>query len=812
VRQGSLFVSICLSLASCTGASSSREHADASAGTGGRQSADGSISDGGSPGGAGVGGSSSGGRSGPSNGGSGPSSGGNITSNGGTVTSAGGTSNGGTAGKGTPPDATLPDGATPAEVPVISVGPDAYRDWSNLPTVKIGARTYMRSTYDRAGANEAADASHFLREEDADHSVALDVAGRGYLYFARANHWHGSPWHYIVDGADQLVQESSTQDPTNPVAGSIYLPQTAFPSPLAVTWSLTQGADLSWVPVSFQNTLTLAYGRTHYGTGYFIYQLYPEGAANLSRPLSTFALQAPDPEIGKLLSRAGEDIAPTGAGVDTKTAAVDVPAGAAVPLFQLNGARTLRALTLRVSKAQASALSGVRLRITWDDRTAPSVDAPVPLFFGAGSLYNRNDAEWLVKALLFGVRFDANDVELHTYFPMPFFSGARVELVGGGTDVTQVRAEVRSVANTGSPSTIAYFHGTYVDHGTPVSGKDLVVLDTKAAEGGGDYCGSFNGMSFIFSDRADLSTLEGDPRFFFDDSESPQAYGTGTEEWAGGGDYWGGVTMTLPLAGHPVGASSAGASITPEDSIEGAYRLLVADAMPFGKNARIQLEHGAIDDSTEHYQSVAYWYGLPGACLAQTDALHVGDAKDEASHGYTSPTASAVDSITSRYELGVDHIGATEIYPATTDTGRHMTGTTEFRALLDPHNVGALIRRKLDYAYPDQRADVFVADDRNGAAFAPAGTWYVAGSNSAVYSNPPGETDPASPLVETSNRRFRDDEFLVPSQLTEGRSAVRIRLVFRPVSKPLIPGGAIADQAWSELRYSVYSWVLPAAR
>ena len=73
-----------------------------------------------------------------------------------------------------------------------------------------------------------------------------------------------------------------------------------------------------------------------------------------------------------------------------------------------------------------------------------------------------------------------------------------------------------------------------------------MLLDTSQSEGGGDYCGSFVGASFIFSDNAELTTLEGDPRFFFDDSASPQAYGTGTEEWAGGGDYWGGENMSCP--------------------------------------------------------------------------------------------------------------------------------------------------------------------------------------------------------------------------------------------------------------------------
>src|SRR4029079_12698828 len=80
--------------------------------------------------------------------------------------------------------------------PLIPVGLDAYRRWDRLPYLRIGARTYMRSTYDRAGGNEAADASHLLRQDAVDRNVVLDVAGPGILYFARANHWHGSPWHY----------------------------------------------------------------------------------------------------------------------------------------------------------------------------------------------------------------------------------------------------------------------------------------------------------------------------------------------------------------------------------------------------------------------------------------------------------------------------------------------------------------------------------------------------------------------------------------------------------------------------------------
>src|SRR5262249_54770170 len=124
------------------------------------------------------------------------------------------------------------------------------------------------------------------------------------------------------------------------------------------------------------------------------------------------------------------------------------------------------------------------------------------------------------------------------------------------------------------------------------------------------------------------------------------------------------------------------------------------------------------------------------------------------------------------------------------------------------------LRRKLDYAFPNQRAEVFVADEgqeREGKElqWKPAGTWYLAGSNTCVYSNPKGELGATQHVVQTSNRRFRDDEFLVPRDLTEGRSAIRIRVRFTPVKRPLFPGRPVPELVWSEIRYTTYCYVLP---
>jgi hypothetical protein len=683
----------------------------------------------------------------------------------------------------------------------------------------------MRSTYDRAGGNEGADASHFLYQEADDFNVTLDVEGAGVLYFARYNHWHGSPWHYEVDRTRHVVRESSTADPTRPVKGSTFLPEKLFPRPLAWTWSDTKGADLSWVPVPFERSFRMAYSRTRYGTGYYIYHQYVRGA-KLSRPLRAWDGKTPPAaDVLKLIARAGSDLAPRPdtpegkkAGVREEAGKVALPAGKAVTVVRLTRAPSmLRALELDVPKKLAQAFGRARIRVTWDGRKLPSIDTPVALFYGTGTLYNRDGREYLVKGFPVHVRDDGKRVRLACYFPMPFFRSAHVELIGPDREpIPEVRWAVRYTPYTDPANHVAYFHTTYADHPRPEPGKDMVLLDTRKAEGSEVWSGHLAGTSFIFSHRANLSTLEGDPRFYFDDSLTPQAQGTGTEEWGGGGDYWGGRNMTLPFAGHPVGAASAKAAKNEEDRIESAYRFLLADVMPFGKNARICLEHGGTNQSTEHYETVTYWYGAPAPTLRKTDELQVGDADSEKTHGYHSPAASEAYKITSRYEWGVDHLHGKEVYPAHTDRGRSTKGTSEFTMKLVTRNLGVLLRRKLDYAFANQRAEVFVADASRGQEgdkleWKPAGVWYLAGSNACVYSNPKEELGATRHAVQTSNRRFRDDEFLVPRALTEGRSAIRIRVKFTPVKRPLIPGGPQADLAWSEIRYTAYCFVMPEA-
>jgi hypothetical protein len=706
-----------------------------------------------------------------------------------------------------------------ADAPVIPVGLDAYRLWERWPYQRIGARAYMRSTYDRSGGNEGGDASHFLYQLANDFNVSLDVEGPGILYFARYNHWHGSPWHYVVDGMDHSIEESSTVDPLHPVDNSVFIPERLFPNPLTWTWSRTRGADLSWVPIPFERSFQMAYSRTHYGTGYYIYHQYVRGS-NLSHPIRSWDPQsAPDADVLALIGRTGSDLAPrpgtpegAALGVEERHGEATLPGSGSILLTRIDRAPSmLRALELSLPRKDTVELSRARLRVVWDDRPTSSIDAPLALFFGAGTFYNRDGREYLVKAFPVYVRFDAERIYLACFFPMPFFHSARLELAGaGGASVSGVRWAVRYVPYLDPPSQVAYFHATYRDHASPEPGRDLLLLDTRETEGGGDWSGHLAGTSFIFSHRAVLTTLEGDPRFYFDDSLTPQAQGTGTEEWAGGGDYWGGSNMTLPFVGHPAGAKSEREAKDEQDKIESAYRFLLADLMPFGRNARITLEHGGTNESTEHYETVTYWYGAPSATLVKTDELVIADPASEKAHGYASPDASAPYEISSRYEWGVDTLDGREIFPPETERGRHTKGASEFTMKIDRRNLGVLLRRKLDYSFPNQRAEISVADTRaRKLQWKPAGIWYLAGSNTCVYSNPQAELGQTQHIVQTSNRRFRDDEFLIPRDLTEGSRAIRIRIHFTPVNRPLFPGYPVPELAWSEIRYTAYSFVLP---
>jgi len=646
------------------------------------------------------------------------------------------------------------------EPPVIPVGEDAYLMWDHLPNHRIGVRAYMRSTYDRQGNNRTADASHFLYQESDTFNVTLDVKGPGILYFKRTNFWHGSPWHYETDGENFIVSETATADPVGAkerIKNTTFIPEKLFPNPLTWTWSVTKGADLSWVPIPFEESFRLAYGRTFYGTGYYIYHLFAPGIKHISKPLESWEKTPPDPDVLDLLSAAGTDIAPKGDKVDTYSGELSLDQGQWTTVVELDKApATIRALKFSVPLEDAFDFGKCRLRITWDNRWHSSVDVPLDLFFGAGQLYNPENKEYLVRGLPFVIRYDDKNVYLSSYYPMPFFKHARIEIQERhGENLENIEWEVRTMPYEDPVNHAGYFHATYSDHPSPVKGKDLVFLDTDHVEGGGPWSGKATNNEI--------------------------------------------------------------------DLVNSAYRFLIADIFPFGKRAVIALEHGPKNESLEHYSGVVYWYGAPGASLILTNELNVCNEKSIQDHQYNSPTAEKPYSLVSRYELGPDgdyeswdkkedELSDPQYYPAEEDLVRIMKGTTQFEVNLIDDNIGVMLRRKFDYSYPNQNAKIFVRSDKPDAEWSFVGLWYTAGSNTCVFSYPKseGELGKTEHHIVTSNRQWREEEFLIPRHFTEGVERLAVKIEFVPNDKALFPGEAFPlKSAWSESRYWIYCYKMP---
>ena len=185
-------------------------------------------------------------------------------------------------------------------------------------------------------------------------------------------------------------------------------------------------------------------------------------------------------------------------------------------------------------------------------------------------------------------------------------------------------------------------------------------------------------------------------------------------------------------------------------------------------------------------------------------------------HHYHSPDASAPYEITSRYEWGVDHLHGKEVYPAHTDRGTAPPGDPPNSPKLEPANLGVLLRRKLDFAFPDQRAEVFVADASHGQeAKARTGSRPESGIWPApvpvFIPIPKEELGATQHWCRLPTGGSGTTSFSFPRALTAGRSAIRVRVRFTPVKRPLFPGHPLADLAWSEIRYSAYCFVMPAA-
>jgi hypothetical protein len=621
----------------------------------------------------------------------------------------------------------------------------AYDNFAKLSYLDLTSRVTSQSTSDPGGTNH--DSSHVLRTRPDGGHVLLDEVGPGEVTFMRMQEDWGGPWQLQVDDGSVTTIQSSDLGADQPVTGTAAL----FPYPLSVSPDQGQGSTIVASTIPFRRSVRLT-ALARNGNFYSLYRRFSEGT-----PVGAMASGAQLNGLVRLLRSGARSLLTPALKLHGGTATV-LPGTETEVLSLAGGPRQLRWLRFRVPDHAKVALGDARLRIYWDGERTPSVDAPLKYVTGDGAgVYSPRDRPLVASWPTFAGQ-DGDGFAFELLWPMPFHKTARVTL-STPTDLGPLLWQAGDEPFAHPAGWWGTFHATEAAPPTE-EGADLKFLDVSGT-------GRIVGTVVNFGEVG--PTLEGDPRIYLDDSNTPQVKATGTEEWAMGGVYWrDGHQTSLPLAGLPSTTANP-----PGDNVDGSalYRFLVADSIPFNRRAVINWEHGVANTSRLPYRAVVLWYGTPAITALQTDRLDVGDETSRTRHVYTGE--GILYSLRTGWEYPV------QTGPITR-TGISTSKTTAFTLHLDRRNTGAFLRRTFDYGMPDQRARLYIDGE-------PAGTWYSAGSfmGNDRYGH---------------SRRWRQEELPLPRHLTEGRSSVRIEVRFEPTADP-------PNHEWTEFEYELYSLV-----
>jgi hypothetical protein len=188
---------------------------------------------------------------------------------------------------------------------------------------------------------------------------------------------------------------------------------------------------------------------------------------------------------------------------------------------------------------------------------------------------------------------------------MPFATSAEVMLdnssrttiSAGELKLTWARSSTWA-ARLGPTGQFGYFHAQG-HRGETKPGAYWTFLNTRGA-------GTFQGVTMTMEGGSPPYYMEGNERAYVDGVRVPQIQGTGTEDFFDGGWYFWDNLFSLPLSGYTAHETSIEGC--PRPTCKTAYRLQIADSVPFDRSILYEIQHGSINNVPALYSSTAYWY------------------------------------------------------------------------------------------------------------------------------------------------------------------------------------------------------------
>ncbi len=489
------------------------------------------------------------------------------------------------------------------------VGWQVYRRLDLLPFVREGVTTYQSSSYDPTD------------HDDDGYSGKYSCLHRVKLGCLMAEHNGPGELEAVWTAGNQEAQAAASGRLVIELDGRMVVDQTwpqltaghrnsLFAFPLALAPNESWGGSSLQVPMTFRRQLRVI---SQFNPHYFhvVYRVFASGSG-----LPSVTSEARDPkDILSELRTAGTRDPKTSMGPAARlTRNFSVRPGRQVVLAHITGTGAITGLRLRLERyalsasstpagAAANVYQGARLRIRFDG--VRTVDAPLGEFFGSGL------GPAPVRSLMFAMDGTPSGWA-SSWWPMPFARSAEVMLENSSrTTVSAGELKLTWSRNSawaprlGPAGQFGYFHAQG-HRGETKPGAYWAFLKARGA-------GTFQGVTLTMEGGNPPLYLEGNERAYVDGVRIPQIQGTGTEDFFDAGWYFWDHPFTLPLSGYPTHETSSDGC--PRLTCKTAYRLEIADSVPFDRSILYEIQHGSANSIPAVYSSTAYWYQrrTPGA-------------------------------------------------------------------------------------------------------------------------------------------------------------------------------------------------------
>jgi hypothetical protein len=463
----------------------------------------------------------------------------------------------------------------------------ALYDLSSLPEYLDSAYCAQVSSYDTTGNNNDGfnGTYSFLRRNQDGSLVIFDQKGSGVINRI----WTPTP---TEDTLDFFIDD--TLRPTFSICYRDLFSGKKYPfiGPLCGN---QLGGYYSYLPIPFSSGCRIVCRGQIMQFHQIQYRLYEDGSAVIPFNLSLSSEEKESlKKIASLWNKENRTVFDFYSNkLSEKSGQFDIRPGEKATVLELNHGGRIAGIEIYPAKSFEGLAKNMDIKITWDDEKNPAIYCPLADFFGYAF------GKPSMQSLLLGSHENRN----YCYFPMPFDSKAKIELVYRiNSKVTQsavnVSYKVWYMNDPRDANEEGKFYAKWTKNIKSTSGHPHVFLKVK---GKGHYVGTVlqaqglqAGMTYFF-EGDDSASIDGKYRI----------HGTGSEDYFNGGwyammDRWDGP-LSLPLHGA--------LDYSLPFCRTGGYRFYISDKLSYEASFYMSIEHGPSGNRFPvDYTSLALYY------------------------------------------------------------------------------------------------------------------------------------------------------------------------------------------------------------